>query len=392
MNIVSDPLAPILRGLQPQEDFTTDVIQTPLAIGGSATTTTVKDITWNAQINAGSDNNFKVATQDAIVTSETPGICTVSGKDVSRVANGVCNIIIRVKDLGARRYSQDMARTGSTTVLTDVQSVQAGSLLKYLLDQRTALLSAVTPTAANQRSYVNGDGSGGINTGNMLLRADISGFTPLNISPMVFNAYRWITPRHRIFSYHTNPYWGDGSSIVQSGTAYGKNIGADTGIVYHSVGTPIASADQCKVLPSNWRNYLPSYLNAYTFDIPLWYRRYWVGAQDSGEHYWMQAARLVDNIWAYAPLDSQAATFAHPSNGSMGIGNDSGSPVFMGINSEAVLTGHIQGQGGRLGVNYGDFISQINAALVATATAGGDANPSQYAVQTADLSGFNFYA
>jgi len=37
-------------------------------------------------------------------------------------------------------------------------------------------------------------------------------------------------------------------------------------------------------------------------------------------------------------------------------------------------------------------LSQINAALVATATAGGDANPSQYAVQTADLSGFNFYA
>jgi hypothetical protein len=40
---------------------------------------------------------------------------------------------------------------------------------------------------------------------------------------------------------------------------------------------------------------------------------------------------------------------------------------------------------------YGDFISQINAALAATATAGGDANPSQYAVKTADLSGFTAY-
>jgi hypothetical protein len=94
---------------------------------------------------------------------------------------------------------------------------------------------------------------------------------------------------------------------------------------------------------------------------------------------------------AMLPTFEKAQLYCPKDTGELVSSGDSGSPIFMGINGEAVLLGNMYGQGGQLGVNYGDFISQINAALVATATASGDANPSQYAVKTADLSGFTAY-
>jgi hypothetical protein len=387
MQITYDPTAPVIRGPLPQEDFTVIVEQTPLAIGGSSSTQTTNDVTWTTQTGAISDNNFRLLNANAAFESATPAICTVDALgQVTRLADGLADIRVTVQGLGTRKFTQQLTRTGSTTVKTGVQSLSAGSLLKYLHDQRSAILAASTPNAANQRAYMNADGSGGINPENMLLRTDVTGFTPLDLTPILFNAYRWITPKHRIFTYHTNPYWGDGSSVVQSGNSYGKKIFADTGIVYEKFAN-ISSI--CKLLPSNWRSYLPTLANN-LLDIPAWAHRQWVGAAASGEKYWMQAATLKSSS-ALVPADVSAATFAHPTNGNMGVGGDSGTPVFVGINGQAVLIGHMSWSGGGLDREYGDKIADINAALVETATAGGDADPSSYAVQTVDLSGFAAY-
>lgn len=378
-----------VAGPTPDRDFVVSVVEAPTTDGGTTSTLVTNDVTWDTQITAASDNNFKIETPGATFESETPAVASVDASgSVTRVADGQCNILIRVAGQGARRYSRQMTRTGSTTVKTGVSSLASGSLLKYLTEQRDAILAASTPNASNQRAYVNADGTGGQNAANMLLRSDVAGFTPLNLSPILWNAYRWITPKHRIFTYHTNPYWGDGSAVVQSGSQYGIKLFGDTGIVYDA-NANVAAGNICKLLPSNWRSYLPTFADL-LLDVPIWSRRRWVGSTSSGELYWIQAASDRSS-GALLPVGATAATFAHPTNGSMGVGGDSGSPAFMGINGEAVLVGHVSWSGGRFDTEYGDRIAEINTALVTTATAAGDPQAGTYAATTVNLSGFNAY-
>jgi hypothetical protein len=389
MNLIYGAGAKLVRGLTPFDDFSLLVDQTPLAIDGSISAQTIKDVVWTIRGASGVDNNFRLAsTSTAEYINVTPAICSVdSAGNVSRLADGLARVQCKVFRKGVREYSQQLVRSGAAAVKESVNSLATGSLIKYLHDQRNAILAASVPNAANQRAYVNADGTGGSNPSNMLLRTDVAGFTPIDLSSIINgNSYRWLTPKHRIFTYHTNPYWGDGSAIVQDGTRYGKKLLGDTGIVYEPNGY---TGTVCTLLPSNWRSYLPTWADT-MLDIPVWSRRTWVGAKDSGEKFWIQAATKKGD-GALLPVDTNAAAFAHPTNGSMGVGGDSGTPVFMGINGKAVLIGHISYSGGLLNADYADYIPTINSVMQELAQAAGDVNYATYSAQTADLSGFTAY-
>lgn len=422
MQITYDPTATVFKGPQADEDFEIVVEQAPLSVGGSSGIQSNGDVVFTTQSFATVDNNFKVALSvGATLANESPSVCSVDGSGnviLTNPAGGMASVALVIPGLGSRRYTQQLARVPSApTVYTGVQSIAAGSLLKYLIDQADALCAACTPGAAQQRYWVNADGSGGVNPANMLKRTDVVGWTPLNIDH-ISNSPRYLTPHHTTTAAHlagvgsssrfwttpegNNVYETTPSTIVCTRDPNGnitwqgpankwlKVLDSDVLIEYK---TATYSGALTKLLPANFRSYLP------TCDpmvrIPAWVRRTNI---TTGADYWTQQL----DMWRYgqfvAPVSPIRAGFAQPhSNGGGSVlwGGDSGSPAFLGINGEAILFTSISYGGAYVvGSNQhilSDMIPAINAAMQSMAQAAGDVSYASYAVQTADLSGFPAY-
>lgn len=406
---------PRIRGYTPLEDFSTNTVQVPTVVGGSAGTQVVNEVTYTTQIGAGSVNLFRLDVSESSLKpgksfeSVTPSVCTVdSSGNVSHVADGLCKINV-VTPVGTRQFSQQLTTTGSTTVRTGVQSIAAGSLLKYLTDQRNALLAATTPGAARQRAYVNADGTGGLNPDNLLLRTDVAGWTSTPFSQIL--GARYLTAKHEIVTAHArgvgpySKYWTnlDGSNVmawspqvnvIQDGvqitpTTYGKVIGQDTAIVYYPAGN---ATTLTKLPPENLNRYL-TVTGDYLVDVPVWYRRY--NSSVAGESRWVQSASLNGLGSLRVPTNTTAKTFCDFSSAIQFTGGDSGTPVFACVNGEAMLMYSVSFANGG-GWCYGSNLALINTTLnqlsAAYVAAGGtDANNGSYAAATVSLSGFNLY-
>lgn len=131
-----------------------------------------------------------------------------------------------------------------------------------------------------------------------------------------------------------------------------------------------------KLLPTNWRNFLPNI----QYRIPIF----------STHEYELASVRdwvLVDNI-NYAAFTQPINTKRNEFYQSV-INGDSGNPVFLIINNELVLLSSWTFGGLGSGVNYSDFIPEINQ-LIADVDALAGINTG-YQVSTIDLSGFPSY-
>lgn len=416
---------PRLSGFSAKEDFSVSVVQTPTSSGGSSgpAATFTKDVRYTEDSGAGSTNLFRLDVAESIVApgksfvSKTPSICTVDANgQVAYVSNGLCQIDV-VTPVGRRRFEQSLWNTVAT-VKTGVSELAAGSLIGYLTDQRNALLAQVqaeitagTITRATaQRSYVNGDGSGGFNPSNMLKRADIAGWTACNYDKL--RNWRYLTPKHSIHTAHVigvGPYstyytmpdgspvlqWTPTTQLLQGGSLvyrndYGKVIDVDTAIVYQ----PSANvANLTKLPPANLSAYLPT-CGDHLVDVPVWASRW--NTYIAGEQGWVQAVSVMGLGGMRVPSDPTSQLFCQPYNGTnLGTGGDSGSAVFANINGEPMLLYSMSFTGG-FGWCYASGNALINSTMnylsgLYVADGGTDAANGTYAAQTVDLSAFNLY-
>lgn len=406
---------PTVRGYNPLEDFSANLMQTPSTVGGTSGTQTVNEVTYTTQVGTSTVNLFRLDVSESNLRpgksfeSATPSICTVNAAgEVSRVADGLCKVNV-ITPVGTRQYSQTLATTGGATVRTGMSSLASGSLLKYLTDQRNALLAATSPGATRQRAYANADGTGGANASNLLLRNDVGGWTATPFSHLL--GTRYISAKHSIHTAHVigvGPYntyytttagghvyeWTPTTDLVVNGstvrrTDYGKVIGTDTVVIYE----PSANAATLtKLPPVNLSSYLPTCGDSLV-DVPVWFRRY--NSATANEGRWIQAASVLGSGGMRVPVNAAAKTFSDFQDVIQFTGGDSGTPVFACVNGEAMLLYSVSfsnGSGWCYASNQAEINTAMNTLSAAYVAAGGtDASNGSYAAATVSLSGFNLY-
>jgi hypothetical protein len=394
MNVVFSPAGSKVRGWQSGEDFSLSLVSDNESFGTSSNITpTAKDLTYAARTTTGTiiKSQVNVTTPpDAPVTftTDTPAVCTVAadGK-VSLVANGTCTINVRSRT-GSRKSSQDISASGGSTVYDAVTGRAAGSLRAYLDDQQRAALVGVVPGSGAQRAHATPYNAGfspsgsGVNTGNFIRAQSRPGFgaLPLDaLDELLVGAAgsaqwrAWISPRHFLT-------WRGHNSVSSAGNWV--SIGGEIVVEYST--TPWAGT-LCKLLPSNWRSYMPDSLSDRLTAIALWTRHY--NTYDAGEDKrWVMPSGLgVPESSVYATTDTRRAFQKVYNNELLSTDGDSGSPAFVGINGALVPLGHTAYYGSVCSWWFGDYRTQIDAAM-ATLNASG-----LYTAQTVNLSGFTSY-
>lgn len=417
------PGATTLRGLTPDFDYSAAIVETPTSIpatGGSQTT--VQDRLMRATTTGGSDNNCIYRPQpvtldghDPMVTwsSLTPSVATITADgSASRVSDGLA--VFEASGIyGKRQYKRQMTRSGAGAV--DVfDGYVAGSLGKHIVDQMTALVAGKTPSDATRLNYSTrtGDFSSPViarNGANFAASIDLSGMSVWRSE--VNNHGYWpcalVSSRHVIAANHvaggglfSYAWLTPGGAIVKASVVAAKVIeGTDLQVGYLDQAMP-AGVKRFKVLPANYRSYLPS---AATYWIPALSKRQKVGddmvawidtatydamrilptrlAEVTGSDFVTRHYAEVPRIGQLDPADPLRAWQTELHTG------DSGGPHFLVINGEAVLLGHYADVAGC--PHIADYATQIEAAMNAMAVAAGDAT--SYSLSRVSLSGFPTY-
>lgn len=418
MRIVFGPSGEHLRGWKPSDDFSCELVRSDESYGvaGAPISTTIKDLTFAGTQTVGtaqkSDLLISNASDNPVVTLEslTPAVCTVDALGhVSRVADGSC-VIRATGQTGKRDIQQTIITSGGQPIYTSVTAIASGSLRKYLKDQQLAAISGVTPGSLSQRvhttPYNAGFGATGnsVNVSNFIRAQTKTGFHPFHLDvldellvggtgPAQWRA--WISPHHFL------TWLGHGSN---SSPGNWVSIAGEVVVQYSATAW---AGNLCKLLPSNWTDYIPReafYIQGgSTPEFNIWsrfYNTYDVGADKR----WVMPVRLGatsgngDNN-PYPTGDPRRA-FQKTYSGSppMVNGGDSGSPAFIGITEDGGITatlvplGHTAYLGTTCSFFYGDMHAGINAAMNTLASANSDLLAGSYAVQTVDLSGFTSYA
>jgi hypothetical protein len=387
----------------------------PIIVGGVSDTLTVADITFNRVQGAGVKSNFSIipSKEGVQFSNNTPAVCSIdSFGGVNWVSDGVASIAANLPGVGTRTISKTISNS-VTTAYTGVNAYAAGSLIKHLYDQQTALLTAVNALPSNPGSnainqqYLNGVPSATLMTG----LVGINGYRPFDVTTVAKNTgsastQAWISPHH----------WISGIGAAHGvGSVYGQTVlvGGDCVIGYSAapyVGT------LTKFLPPTWRSYLPRHSEAYPISgVPCWAR---LTNTYNGSNYWIEPvvarSEVVSSGMGSAvaqityPREALSTAFCKTYNGVICTGGDSGSPVFCGINGTPVLLGRVYGYGGAIDW-YGDILdaattiwinpwpiavqdlrqNDITSAMNKLASLNGDATV--YALQYVDLTGFTTF-
>ena len=397
-----------VRGSVPAEDFAVvlgAVHTQSLSVPGTASTPTIKDLTYQAVSAASS-----VAVQDVVVSnaatnpevslvSETPLVCEVDALgNVNYVTAGECSIIAQGQT-GKRRITQELVVAGAATIYEDIISVGAGSLRKYLIDQQAAALADVAPGSSAQRAFsglttggTGTAGNGGVNTANFIRAQAKAGFDALPLDALdalitegADGRWRaWISPHHYLTwqSHYTTPATVVGSWIALPSL----NSGRWEAVVKWS--SAAWGGELCRLMPSNYRTYLPLQLGTHETYIPIWHRA--KNTFVTGDERWVMPADYVAS--PYSSSDPRSAfQRVRAKDGALATGGDSGSPGFVGINGKLVAWGHTAWEGGVCTEAYHDHRAEIDAAMNLLATQNSDPTAGTYAALTVDLSGFTAY-
>lgn len=392
-----------LRGHLPNEDFSLSLAAAPGVVASAGTITpTIKDLTYSAVTATGMVLKSDIVAINGAANSQltyaslTPDVCTVGADGrVGYVSPGECRVQVAGRT-GRRVVSQTVSISGGGTVYSAVIGFAAGSLRTYLRDQQLAALSGVAPGSAAQRahavSYAGGmSGNGGsVNTGNFIRSQNKPGFDALPLDALdemlvgndgTTQWRAWVSPHHYL------TWRGHGSSSVA-----GQYVAIGGEIVVAYSATPWAGT-LCKLLPSNWRNYLPdSLVGAGSIsELALWTRHF--NTYLAGDTRWVMPAMHRNGVYAVedARRVYQRTTLDSAGNAVMSTGGDSGSPAFVGIREpgQSIATlvplGHTAYATMMTSWWYGDNRSEIDAAMALLNASGA------YSAGTVDLSGFTSY-
>lgn len=423
LTITYSPGAMNLVGLTSDQDYRTQIIETPSAVitpGG--TYNTVQDRVMRSTISSASDNNCTYNTLPLNLngdpvsvtwTSLTPNVATISSLgEVIRVSDG--NASFESNGLyGKRRFSRTMTRTGGGTV-TVFDSYATGSLAKHITDAMTTLINGKTPSDTTLLNYSTFSGdytSPNVvrNTNNFAASIDLSGMSIFR-NEAQNNGY-WpaalVSSRHFICANHVTGGGGfsycwmapDGSYVKATAIDYYVIPGTDLQVGYLDQAIP-AKIKKFKVLPSNYKTYLPS-TGSYT--LPSLSKRMALGQSDvttSTAKY--DSLRVLsvkmynqaiggygtDTPYVNVPVTGQldpTSVFA-PWEVVLHTGDSSG-PSWLLINGEPVLLGHYAEITGSPSI--ADYISTIESHMNSMALAHGDGT--SYSLTKVDLSGFPSY-
>lgn len=399
-----------VRGLRQEEDFSFSLVYAP-TLTGTVTNlygTVVGDLSYNGETALTTKGKYDISLELApdvvrpVLSSLHPSILTIDQDGVTTmVASSGTATVLMESPTGSRKTRIQITTSGGYNKYTEVVALQTGSLRKYLYDQQIAALAGVVAGASAQRAGVYGNGIaaglntavamsgsyGGANTANFIraqAKAGFAGF-PLDLLDQVLDSGHsgngagwraWISPHHFL------TWRGHGASDGSTWRAINGEI-----IVEYSA-TPW-SGTLAKILPSTFRNYMPICLaTAQGTFIPVWarlYNTYDNKSDATAERRWVMPANFTN-----LPFGSGDTRYTYQKQASglvkMANGGDSGSPVFCGINGNLVMLSHTAYQGSVGTLEYGAYLTQINAAMAALNGSG------TYTVGTADLSGFTSYA
>lgn len=264
--------------------------------------------------------------------------------------------------------------------------VPGAPLTTYLRAQQLAACANKSPGASTQRTYVNGDGSGGFNTG-MFLKQASPGFDAFDVDAFLIVPPAACAGKVYISEHHYLSPCGlvHNGGLVDTDTM--KVIGRDSLLYYDE--TPYTGTI-VKLLPYNAEFYLEPTDAGLSRQIPCFTRAR--NTMVSGEYFWTQPVNAFNINEAYTAVGYQF-TPDHPlyawqqqeSDYYMSWGNDSGSPVFCGIYGEAVLVSFTAAASAVGWDKFHLLLDTITIKMQELATYYSDPNALEYRPQTVAL-------
>ena len=404
-----------LRGRAAVEDLSVAMAVDPNTV--TTTTHTVNDaiVATDTVANGFASGTLSapanVGSQGVTYQSQTPAVCSVdSSGRVAKVSNGTCLILVQSKK-DSLVFQQPIS--GTPLVSTRLQQYVAGSLARHVSDAMASLVAGKTPDDATLLNYSTYSGdypsltiarnpqnfAAGIDlTGMSVARSDLStGYWPACL----------VSKRHYIAANHVTGAnfsfcWlaADGTQVRATALSHTNIAGTDLHVGYLDQDMP-ASIKRFKVLPANFRSYLPS---SGTYWLPSLSKRQVVGNDASAaintpkyDALRVLPVKFIDTEstyygsnghYAYVPVIGKLDP-ADPLRAwqvPLHSGDSSG-PSWLLINGEAVLLGHYAEVTGA--PHLGDYITQVEAAMNSLASAQGDGT--SYSLTKISLAGFNAY-
>lgn len=419
MKIVHDA-AMVVRGFGPDDDFSYTVEETPEVSGGDPPVDSgFYDVTHQTVSASGIINNCRITVADSLTisghsfSSATPATASVdSAGNVSWVSNGAAAIDI-ITPVGTKRLTRTMSNSETSTL--SYKEHKFGSVGAHIRAAIDALISGQTPGSVAQKLTTtnNYNTVSPAVTRNASLFAGALDLSAISLirsdrSDEAFPAML-ISPRHIIAATHilgavgTTYVWKASDNSYKSASIVSKvATESDLSIAYLSAS--IAGINPLKLLPTNYKNYFAS-LNPTTTDarwlvqrLPCLIKAYHPDTTSSyksaitlAELYWLYE---YDNPYTYgqeanihSTSASVAAAYSTWTSGTGIRGGDSGSPIMLPINGDAVLVSAFHTGGG--GGNWAAYADWIETNMIALAVAQGD--NTAYSLLRADLSGFTAY-
>lgn len=417
-----------IRGFGAEDDFTYTAVDDFSETGGSVVDTSYYDCIETTTTTPSVANNFQMNVRESLLLpgytliNQTPSIVSVSGDSVTRIANGTAIIDI-VTPVGTRRYTRTM--TNVSSVSYRVKNYKTGSVGLHIKAAVDAMISGKTPGSPTQKFtttnnnnpanfsaswnsgiFTGNPASGGLDFSAITLSHPNDGYT--TNSPEMF-PWVLISPRHIIAANHIFSgasdqaiAWLTPAGAVKTATvlsaAHGGhaiNVSADLAVGYLS--TPITGITPASILPANYLNYMCSVnlgtaRNTSISALPILYKcfngpadRSYSSVVGIGEISGMGTSVLsvsfnaVDNV-----ADTDYGVWGYGTRG-----GDSGTPVFLPINNQAVLLGCLT-----MATAFSpvvEYVDWIESAMNTLATNQGDPAAGTYELTRCDLSGFTQY-
>lgn len=369
MRVIFDTDASLLRGRNASEQFNVTKSAHYLSAGGQGAVSqiTIDDAIFDYTDKISTNSIFDITTSNIVntvtATNLTPSIATFDATHVDFVSNG--DAVIEFADGHTKKQISGAVRESITQASSQAfNSFISGSLARALDDSITALVLDKTASATTTEVTATN------NWVDTIVRNPDLWCSSLDLSSIALASAAGggnltaISPWHVIGANHyfnSTGLWVDSNGAVVSRTVTAsQQIGtSDIRIGVLNAALPETIVPM-KVMPSNWRNYIPGYL----YNIPCVY--FDVGSIDSAKQCGIlstyQIRQASDGIlldFEVSPDADKAAFYS--TNVSPSIDFNSGSPVFFILGTTPVLLGTWY-YAGEAPITS-DYITEINAAM-----------------------------
>lgn len=410
--------AKLVRGFGSSDAIGCSIVDDPVGNPATVVDTVVKDVKIRTKSWFDATPNFRLVpnvnkgSEGMRFASQTPDVCSVESDGHATVLKaGTCKIL-----LTSNSDKTIVKRELTSTPYSEKSfvSYESGSLARHVWDAMMALINGKTPTDATLLNYsvINDDWANPVvvrNASNFAASLDLSGMSVMRAdNGNGFWPAALVSKRHFIAANHVTSgaqfaycWMAPNGTMVKATPISSRQIpGTDLLIGYLDQDIP-AGIKRFKVLPSNYRSYLPSSTDYW---LPSLSKRMVVGSNQGA---WVNTPRYdalrilsvkfkdtesayygSNGHYAYVPVIGKSDPTLPYAAWEWPLHNgDSCGPSWLVINGEAVLLGHYAEVTGS--PHIADYMTQVEAAMNAMASAAGDAT--SYSLQKADLSAFTAY-